>query len=198
MDPADCSLRQLIEVVPPPSRKPCPGRLDSFAVVERELGLSLPTGFKELTEAYGTGVWFETIFVLNPFERSPVNGERWWCFRGYCGGPAWCAAERASPKQFPNLYVYPVYPEPGGVFPWAFLQDGGVLYWLTEGSPEVWRTLDDRLCPVCRRRRGESYQMTVPELLLNLATDAPDIRERELRSRCLPYLDRGFQALHGG
>ena len=172
------------------------GLTDSFEAVEQELGLQLPVSFKELTNAYGTGVWFATIFVLNPFEQSPIDGGRWWCRRGYAGGPAWCDALRASRDRFPSLHAHPIFPEPGGIFPWAFLQDGGVLYWLTEGPPDGWRTLDERDLP-SSPESWESYKMSVTEILLKLAIDVPEIRDRELQSRCHPYRDRGFEAARG-
>jgi hypothetical protein len=63
-------------------------------------------------------------------------------------------------------------------------------------SAERVRTLDERDLP-SSPESWQSYKMSVTEILLKLAIDAPDIRDMELRSRCHPYRDRGFEAAPG-
>jgi hypothetical protein len=188
----DAFLKRLIEVCRPPSRRHHTGRLNDFDEVERELSLELPFSFKELTRAYGSGLWFETIWLLNPFFRSPRSRQRWWCPRGYTGGPEWCDSLRTARGESSTLdSLYPIDPEPGGLFPWAFLQDGGVLYWLTEGPSDSWKTFDDRDMPGSEDL-WEVHEMSVTELLFRVASDDPLIWEKEVYSRCLPYRDHGF------
>ena len=48
-------------------------------------------------------------------------------------------ALRAIKEDFGEEEVpYPLYPDPGGLFPWAVSDNGDVLYWLTRGSPDEW------------------------------------------------------------
>jgi hypothetical protein len=81
MEPFDAFLLRLIER-PPPTQRRHTGQQVGFKGVERELGLALPTSYKELTHCYGQGVWFETVFVLNPFMAWLNDLEPWMSVRG--------------------------------------------------------------------------------------------------------------------
>jgi hypothetical protein len=181
----------LIERWPPPSHRRYTGELLGFDGVERDLVLTLPTAYKQLTHAYGLGVWFETIFVLNPFMAWLNDLEPWMSVRGYAGGPSWCNGLRASREKYPDQIRSPIYPESGGLFPWAFLQDGGVLYWLTQGPPEHWKTLHDR--DLGEEEEWESFEMTVTELLWRLASGDVAVAGTELDARIAPYRSTVFQ-----
>jgi hypothetical protein len=160
-------------------------------MVEQDLGLTLPTSYKQLTHAYGQGVWFGTIFVLNPFLAWLNNLEPWMSVRGYAGGPSWCKRLCESREEFPGHIRSPIYPEGGGLFPWAFLQDGGVLYWLTTGPPEQWKTLNDR--DLWMEEEWESFEMSVTELLWRLASGDATVAGTELDRRIAPYRSTVFQ-----
>ena len=49
--------------------------------------------------------------------------------------------ERKVRKQVPDAIVHPLFPDKGGLLPWATTDNGDTLYWLTEGPPEAWPTL---------------------------------------------------------
>jgi hypothetical protein len=190
MEPSDPYLLRLMERWPPPSERRHTGEQTGFGGVERDLKLSLPSSFKKLTHAYGQGVWFETIFVLNPFFAWLNDLEPWMSVRGYAGGPSWCKRLRASDEQYGFIHS-PIFPEPDGLFPWAFLQDGGVLYWLTTGRPEHWKTLNDR--DLIEEKDWESFEMSVTELLWRLATGDAKVAGTELDDRITPYRSTFFQ-----
>jgi hypothetical protein len=190
METVDPFLLQLRERWPPPSRRRHTGQQVGFDGVEHDLGLTLPASYKQLTHAYGQGVWFETIFVLNPFMAWLNDLEPWMSVRGYAGGPSWCKGLRASRDQFHGIRS-PIYPEPGGLFPWAFLQDGGVLYWLTAGPAERWKTLYDR--DLLTEEAWESFEMSVTELLWRLATGNGAVAGTELDQRIGSYRSSVFQ-----
>lgn len=191
MGPSDPFLLRLMERWPPPSRRRHTGEQIGFGGVERDLGLTLPASYKQLTHAYGQGVWFETIFVLNPFMAWLNDLEPWMSARGYAGGPSWCQKLRAWREEFPGEILSPIYPEPGGLFPWAFLQDGGVQYWLTAGPSELWKTLYDR--DGFEEQEWESFGMSVTELLWRLATGDVAVAGSELDERIAPYRATVFQ-----
>jgi hypothetical protein len=182
---SDPFLQRLIARWAPPSRPRHTGNLIGFTGIEGELGLALPPSYKELIHAYGQGIWFETIVVLNPFFAWLNDLEPWMSPRGYPGGPSWCSKLRASREQFPRHIVSPIYPEPGGIFPWAFLQDGGVLYWVTAGAPEQWKTLHDR--DMVFDASWESFAMSATELLWRLASGDAAVSRTELAERIAPY-----------
>jgi hypothetical protein len=191
MEHSDPFLRRLMKRWPSPSQRQHTGEQIGFDGVERDLGLILPASYKQLTYAYGQGVWFQTIFVLNPFMAWLEGLEPWMSVRGYAGGPSWGNGLRASREEFPGFIRSPIYPEPGGLFPWAFLQDGGVLYWLTAGRPERWSTLHDR--DLCLEEEWESFEMSVTELLWRLATGDAKVASTELDERIAPYRSTVFQ-----
>jgi hypothetical protein len=185
METSDAFLQRLMQHWPPPTRRRHTGKLIGFEGVERELGLALPPSYKELTYAYGQGVWFETIFVLNPFF-AWLNGlEPWMSVREYAGGPWWCSQLRASRARYPGQIVSPIYPEPGAIFPWAFLQDGGVLYWETAGAPEQWKTIHDR--DLVFEDGWQSFAMSLTEPLWRLASGDPAVADTELDQQIAPY-----------
>jgi hypothetical protein len=39
------------------------------------------------------------------------------------------------------LPIYPCFPESGGLLPWGNTDNGDILMWLTEGSPNEWRII---------------------------------------------------------
>jgi hypothetical protein len=62
--------------------------------------------------------------------------------------------ESASPKKWSALdservvrdfmegqYPHPIFPETGGILPWAITDNGGRFFWLTKGSPANWPTI---------------------------------------------------------
>src|SRR5205814_1895372 len=133
------ALEELIRMVPPPTR-PCESGDDAaFNSVEAALGLRLPEDYKRLIRTYGSGQWQEFWFVLNPFtanehlnliRQSQVRRPRSWSALD---------AERAIRES--GTYPHPIYPEPGGILPWALTDNGGRFFWLTADPPEWWPTV---------------------------------------------------------
>jgi hypothetical protein len=98
-----------------------------WAAVEAELGLRLPGSYKALVERFGASSWRDFLHVLSPFD-------------GPLGGSV-LEADRAVRREFPQLYPLPLYPEPGGLLPWAVSDNGDALYFITAGPPDGWPTL---------------------------------------------------------
>jgi hypothetical protein len=163
-----------------------------FEQFERDLGVTLPSSYKQLVQVYGQGVWFDILHVLNPFYAWLNDREPWLCrARGYAGGPSWCDRLRESRKQFPDDFIYPIHPEPGGVFPWAFL-DEAVLYWLMEGPASQWPTL---LGDNDSQRDWPRYDMTVTQLLWGLAANDKSVAGTALATWISPYRAEDFVAI---
>ncbi|WP_165985309.1 hypothetical protein [Streptomyces sp. YIM 98790] len=115
-------------LVPPPDRAE-PGNL-GWEWLAGELGTRLPREYAELMRVYGAGVWAEWLRF-----RPPLDG-------GEAGLVALARAEaracRELRAEFPEEYPLPVWPEPGGLLPFADSVDGDVLGWLTGGEPDTW------------------------------------------------------------
>lgn len=122
-------LEALTALVPPP-RKPYLGDGTWEWLYER-LGTRLPTEYVTLMEAYGGGCWTQWLNFDAPLEtgRFGLVEEATRVCDGY-------RSLRASHPQFQPLAVWP---EPGGLLPFASSIDGDQLGWLTEGpTPDDW------------------------------------------------------------
>ena len=132
-------LRRIAERVPPP-REVVQGGGD-WAVAERTLGTALPEDFKRLVGTYGRGDFYGALCLCSPFggADNPVllTGD---VLDDY--GPL----RDDSPEDFPH----PLYPEPGGLLPWAVTDHSAHLCWLTEGPPASW--------PVVLWSREDDYE----------------------------------------
>src|SRR5690349_10070071 len=62
---------RLVRAVPPPAKPVNAGNADSFVAVESHFSRKLPSDYKELIGAYGTGCWKGFLWVLNPFASNP-------------------------------------------------------------------------------------------------------------------------------
>jgi hypothetical protein len=159
------NVQRLIEIVPPPT-DPVDTGSGSFSDVEEVLGLKLPADYKDYITAFGSGGWHDCWWILNPFtdnehgnlllqsqDRRPKN---------------WSAldAERAS-RDAEGRFPHPIYPEQGGILPWAITDRGGRFYWLTEGNPDSWVTIYYAgLSPAF-----ETYDLPCISILLRIVTD---------------------------
>lgn len=162
---------QIVAMVPPPLEPVCSGCVDGFSGVEQMLGIELPPDYKNLILRYGDGCWQNFWWILNPFssnkylnlvervseyERFNYSGEGFW---------------RNSKED----YSYNIWPEPSGLFPWAFTENAGVFFWSTCGTPTQWTTVyfaDD--CYEC-----ESIPLTASEIVYGAITGNLDIFEEE-------------------
>jgi hypothetical protein len=103
-----------------------------WAAIEGELGLRLPGSYKALVERFGASSWRDFLHVLSPFDQRLELRRR--------GGRA-LEADRAVRREFPAHYPLPLFPEPGGLLPWAVSDNGDVLYFITAGTPDQWPTV---------------------------------------------------------
>jgi hypothetical protein len=130
------ALKTIAKLLPPPAS---PRGLDRpWDAVERELGLRLPDDYKAFIDLYGTG--------------QVSSAEGWaviWNFRDTSlSGPSlreWLTGPNCLPEFYRRVIngsewpcPYPIYPEPGGLRPFANVIDVDALNWLTAGPPDRW------------------------------------------------------------
>lgn len=125
----DPALNTLLSLVPPPE-SPYVGERDWEAVFA-EMGTRLPSGYVDLLNHYGAGIWAGWL-RFNPPGRP-----------GRYGMPEVSAqardAYRTLREDWPEEFALPVWPEPGGFLPVADTVHGDYLGWLTEGDDlESW------------------------------------------------------------
>jgi len=189
MQVSDPYLRHLVDLWSPPSIRYHTGTVIGFEGIEQELGLTLPRAYKELVHVYGQGAWFETIYILNPFYAWLENLEPWYSRQHGCGALKWCDRLRAERGQFPHDFIHPIYPEPGGIFPYAlFYGIRGTLYWLTSEPPDDWKSLFDLGGP-SSQQEWETFDLSVTELLWRLATE-----DKTVKRTCLEATIAGFRS----
>jgi SMI1-KNR4 cell-wall len=147
------AIDDLVSLVPPPI---APVDSDGdWERVEATLGLRLPADFKTLMRRYGFGE-FPDITLFTPFD-THTEGAYDLVERGRTLVERYQNLRSMAPEIFP----YPLYPEPGGLLEWAITSDNTSLCWLIEGEAETW--------PVAVwnsvAARADRYQMGAVDLL---------------------------------
>ncbi len=126
------ALDELIAVLPPPLQQREPGSVRQWEDVQRRSGIIFPSDYKDYIGTYGTGVVGAYIYPYNPFAAvTGINLLDQWprmvdLYRHY--------RDKIGPRACP----YPLYPEPGGLLPWAFTDQEDMLFWRTGDAPESW------------------------------------------------------------
>ena len=153
------SFEKLIKLIPPPANPLEVGNMEEWGKIEEELKLKLPEDYKRIVCTYGTGYWMEFLWVLNPFSKGEY-------FNLQEQIRSQLDAEREIKKEYPEEIPFPIYPEEGGLLPWAMTDNGDRLYWLTSGLPEQWAT-------IIYESRGPEYdkrKSSCSEILLRWVT----------------------------
>jgi SMI1-KNR4 cell-wall len=95
-----------------------------------QLGLRLPSDYKQFWRCYGAGEFVDPprlgIQVWDPFSDYYFDK---------------ISADCDSLRRWGEAVPYSVYPEVPGLLPWGSDDNGYTLYWLTEGHPDMWPVL---------------------------------------------------------
>jgi hypothetical protein len=137
-------IEMLRQIVPPPDRPSEVGSADEWEVVERALGLGLPSDYRDFVFTYGSGLFARFYRIYNPFAVSKYTAF-------YPSVERVCAAARELKREWPREIPYPIYPEQPGLLPWGNDENGNNYYWLTDGAPDSWLILSDEV-------RGEGFK----------------------------------------
>lgn len=156
---------------------------------EEEVGVALPPDFCELAGRFPYGVFQGYLsFLPSPAsledlcERRLADLRRWRDntpdddeikYRKYLEELAASEGEELPPE--PALFVpFPLWPEPGGIFPWATGSHGEIFFWLRSGPdsgswPVVWCHGEDF--------EWEQFDGTTTEFLIALVSGLIDARQ---------------------
>lgn len=160
-----------IPLPPPPSSKGLPGNVAAlvalapppraplyavgeWAAVEAELGTALPADYRALVTVYGSGLFADWLGLFDPFDPRPhVRLAEQVRLLGQ--------TNRDLRADFPDFFPHPLFPEPGGLLPFARANTSH-LYWVTRGKPDAWTIV------VMGRAEGEheAYRFGAAEFLL--------------------------------
>jgi hypothetical protein len=124
----DLRIKQLLELHHP---RPQPEE-ERWLAAESTFGIPFPQPYKNLIDTFGASTWGDFLHIFSPLDQADnlrfVNTT--------------LAADRESRQSWPEHYPFPLYPESGGLFPWARTDNGDTCYWITAAAiPEKWPTL---------------------------------------------------------
>ena len=124
------SINQLLQIVPPPEQPLQVGTLARWREIEAQMGLVLPNDLYELSTRYGSG-WFCNVHIHNPFATDYQETihhvlDMFRVLREDLGAEA---------------VPYPLFPEHPGLYPAGSEDNGGVIFYLTQGNPDDWPLL---------------------------------------------------------
>jgi hypothetical protein len=105
--------------------------LVDWPATEAELRLPLPSDYRAFIDRYGAGSVDDVIHIYHPTTGLvlPEQAERH------------LRLAREDRDEDPEAYPYPLWPEPGGLFPFARTMDRCYFYWrTTDADPDGWST----------------------------------------------------------
>ena len=113
-----------------------PARRDvaiAWPAVEASIGSRLPADYRSLVEALPDGAFRDLVRVNRPGDQQHPGTE----FLGYYAG--WLDTWRAWRAAGRGTFPYPIFPEPGGLLPWATGPRMAPVFWLTgPDDPDHW------------------------------------------------------------
>jgi len=130
------SLAMLKKLVPPPPHPFEVGTLAQWRKMEAKLGKRLPRDYRDFVFTYGSGLFAGFYIICNPFAKSQYT-----CLPSRV--EMVCKHNRESRISIPERYPFPYHPEPGGLIPWGYDENGNDYFWLPEGPPTKWTVVQD-------------------------------------------------------
>jgi hypothetical protein len=142
---------------------------DKWQEVEAKLTVPFPSDYKEFIGYYGAGVIGNFVVVYNPFSpHKPANFFRYMDF------------SLEIERKF-HFLDFPLFPELGGLLPFASTYNGDHLYWLTEGQPDNWKVVVREV----KSKNYELYSYGMVDLFLRLIVADLDPKQDTLRNSAI-------------
>jgi hypothetical protein len=132
------SFTALKSLVPPPTQPFEVGSFEQWQSFEKQLGLTLPSDYRDFVFAYGSGLFARFYRIYNPFSNSEWINLRSSVQRT-CG---WILETK---RDWPDHVPYDIYPACPGLLPFGNDENGNNYYWLTKGSPDSWPVIQDEV-----------------------------------------------------
>lgn len=150
------TIDDIVRVMPPPtSTFEAPGK-DEWIALEARFGFAFPEDFKDFIQIYGSGNVANFLWVFNPFSKNKNLN----------------LIEQTKEQMdvlvelqsFGEIVPYRLFPEAGGILPFAVTDNGDVLYWKTCGEPNYWPVVINE----ARSPEWESFDMPMTKFLLEI------------------------------
>lgn len=124
------AVERLIGMVPPPTQPVDAGSAEQWPAVEARLGVTLPADYKRLVNVYGAGLFADWVRVFSPFSEPS-----WLASPDLIGSIAGGTEQwKAGPPA--------LFPESGGLLPFAQDDNGNLFCWQTAGPPHEWTVIN--------------------------------------------------------
>ena len=110
--------------------------LDQWASWEEANNLILPSDFKEILSYYGTGEFGDFLYLWNPFSDHPdydMAIRVTETIHNIQEVDSWIWRDRT--------YGRSLFPEPGGILPFASTNHDCTLFWKMDGNPDSWKII---------------------------------------------------------
>ncbi|MCG8419786.1 MAG: SMI1/KNR4 family protein [Proteobacteria bacterium] len=129
--------------------------------VEQELSLVLPEDYKWFIEQYGTGCVSMYVWILNPFSKNENLNLI------YQIGSQSALFREMKDELGEEGCPYRVYPDEGGLVPFAISDNGDTLFWLADSQdPQDWPVVVNQT----RSSIYEVHEQNMTSFLLKLVT----------------------------
>jgi hypothetical protein len=103
-----------------------------WPAVESSVGLRLPDDYRRLVETFPDGIFQGLVRVNRPGDHHESAKE-------FLGFYAWQLEDMRQLRASGHAFPYPIFPEPGGLLPWATGPRAEPFFWLTRGEdPNMW------------------------------------------------------------
>jgi len=160
------SIEQLVAVAPPPQNPVFTGTRGTWQSVEEEIGIPLPTDYKQLVNIYGLGYFGGYICPLNPF-LPPLPPLSLYRLQSVIADLDQ-SKEYLGSNKAENVPPLPVYPEDHGVLPWGVDDNRGLQCWRTYRSNQFWPLL---ILDYDWSEEYLTFSMSATDFLTNWLTD---------------------------
>lgn len=122
------TIERLKVLMPPPAAPVFSGSVKDWAAFNDKVGLSFPEDYFALSNIYGSGRFLAGEFkIANPFDPDD---------EGFATRELLTMRERKASA--PDAVPYPIYPDPGGLYPFGIDGNGNTFLWLTDGVSDGW------------------------------------------------------------
>lgn len=123
-------LQKLIAVLPPPE-KPFAASGD-WIDVQTQLGIELPSEYKQFIATYGSGKICNFFVLFSPFVKNEA-----WNLTSYISLRVAGYSDYISTNVLDKI-PFPLYPQKEGLIPFGTTENGHIFNWHSKGDPDHW------------------------------------------------------------
>jgi len=166
------AINEIIKLIPIPENPKETGDSVSWENIEEQCKTALPDDYKWFINTYGSGQIGGFVNVFNPFSANK--------YINLISQMKVILDIERELKENDNDHErpYPLFPDEGGLFPFAGTDNGDVFFWKTTGNPSKWTVILADLRSPYYNEYDTTFSGTLEKLM-----------KEEMNSRIIP---KGF------